>query len=413
MAYLPPTKSGHNMFDMASLLQKAIRRGDFKRAGYAAYELYGNYSTMMWNRMMTISAEDCWGILTKELVLLRKKDEELNNGRKGYEKDATYVSRAIALMARAKKSRDACYFACNFILAPNDRAEIIVTDAEATIMKGWLDTIPDNIFNIKYLEENSQNEFEAYFDMSKSLTPKDESHETAVMLFHSIRANDMENIGYATDFMRDKYRLSLWKALLIIAVECGNGVLTKEIIGLKLTDDIVNKSKKPENRDEIFLSKAIMLLCYEQRKMCDSLSACSIVSPYKPVDWNKFEIPDISRCTLPDGIVPEYVYDVHTIKGKKLGKTDWGMNLVEQAALSPLQVSFFDEGSWGPRYDFKHTHNMCTEGEYLESLEYRKTRKGNPVTQLDADNRFRRCPYEQMDDFSKEIHSAISDGFHN
>lgn len=33
MAYNLETRSGHNMFTMASLLQKAIRRGDKERAG--------------------------------------------------------------------------------------------------------------------------------------------------------------------------------------------------------------------------------------------------------------------------------------------------------------------------------------------------------------------------------------------
>ncbi len=42
MAYRLETRSGHNMFTMASLLQKAIRRGDKERAGYAAMELFGS-----------------------------------------------------------------------------------------------------------------------------------------------------------------------------------------------------------------------------------------------------------------------------------------------------------------------------------------------------------------------------------
>ena len=32
------TKNGHSMYDMVSLLQKAIRRGDAEVAGYAANE---------------------------------------------------------------------------------------------------------------------------------------------------------------------------------------------------------------------------------------------------------------------------------------------------------------------------------------------------------------------------------------
>ena len=116
MAYNLETRSGHNMFTMASLLQKAIRRGDKERAGYAAMELFGSYHSMLWNRIMTVSCEDCWGILAKEIVALRYTDDVRNRNRKGYEKDTQYVSEAITLLCDAKKSRDACYYACNFVL---------------------------------------------------------------------------------------------------------------------------------------------------------------------------------------------------------------------------------------------------------------------------------------------------------
>lgn len=67
MAYDLRTLHGHNMYDCASMLQKAIRRCNPNLAGYAAYELFGNYHTYMWKRLVVISAEDCYGIMTKEI----------------------------------------------------------------------------------------------------------------------------------------------------------------------------------------------------------------------------------------------------------------------------------------------------------------------------------------------------------
>ena len=104
MAYNLETRSGHNMFTMASLLQKAIRRGDKERAGYAAMELFGSYHSMLWNRIMTVSCEDCWGILAKEIVALRYTDDVRNRNRKGYEKDTQYVSEAITLLCDATRT---------------------------------------------------------------------------------------------------------------------------------------------------------------------------------------------------------------------------------------------------------------------------------------------------------------------
>ena len=108
MAY-PNTEGGYNMFDMLSMIQKAIRRGDYEHAGFAANQLSGTFRTAMWNRLLVISAEDCFGVITKELISLRKCDECTKKNRN--------ISNIVALMCRAKKSRDACYFACNFVLA--------------------------------------------------------------------------------------------------------------------------------------------------------------------------------------------------------------------------------------------------------------------------------------------------------
>ena len=49
-------------------MQKAIRRNNPNLAGYAAYELFGNFHTYMWKRLVVVSAEDCYGIMTKEVI---------------------------------------------------------------------------------------------------------------------------------------------------------------------------------------------------------------------------------------------------------------------------------------------------------------------------------------------------------
>ena len=73
MAY-PYTENGYNMFDMLSLLQKGIRRSSYNDAGFAAKQLRGRFRSTMWNRLFVTSSEDCFGVVTKELVALRAKD---------------------------------------------------------------------------------------------------------------------------------------------------------------------------------------------------------------------------------------------------------------------------------------------------------------------------------------------------
>jgi len=43
-----------------------------------------------------------------------------------------------------------------------------------------------------------------------------------------------------------------------------------------------------------------------------------------------------------DITVPEYVYDVHTLKGKRMGKTKEDFFKEEQQALENAQISIFD-----------------------------------------------------------------------
>ena len=109
------TRNGHNMYDISSMLQKAIRRGLVRYASYAAYELYGNFYEYLWKRLLIISAEDCYGIMTKEIIGLKLADDEVNKGRKGYDRDTIFVAKAVCLLCMAKKNRDACYVSCNFM----------------------------------------------------------------------------------------------------------------------------------------------------------------------------------------------------------------------------------------------------------------------------------------------------------
>lgn len=109
------TKNGHSLFDISSLLQKSIRRGDEYYAGYAVNELRGWYNAYLWKRLLIISAEDCWGCMTTEIEALRQSDEFYNKGKKGYDRNGEFISKAVTLLLKARKNRDSDWFACNMI----------------------------------------------------------------------------------------------------------------------------------------------------------------------------------------------------------------------------------------------------------------------------------------------------------
>ena len=108
------TKTGYNMYEMSSMLQKAIRRCDVPHAAYAANELSVQYRNYLWKRLLTVSAEDCFGIMTKEILALKEADEYVNARAKGGTNDL-FIAKAVILLCMARKNRDADYVACNFM----------------------------------------------------------------------------------------------------------------------------------------------------------------------------------------------------------------------------------------------------------------------------------------------------------
>ena len=103
MAYEMKTRSGRNFYEMTSVMQNSIRKGDYDYAGYAMWELLPQYEPYLRKRFLIISAEDCFGIITKEVLNLCKTPGAEN------------VERALSVLCAAKKNRDADYFVCNLM----------------------------------------------------------------------------------------------------------------------------------------------------------------------------------------------------------------------------------------------------------------------------------------------------------
>ena len=109
MSYHLHTKRGYSFPAVSSAMQKAVRRGDAKLAGYWALELWASgFGQYVWRRLLTVSAEDCWGILTAEVKALHDSYTEINaNTPAKTPKGRIFISKAVILLCLAKKSRDA------------------------------------------------------------------------------------------------------------------------------------------------------------------------------------------------------------------------------------------------------------------------------------------------------------------
>ena len=103
------TKRGYDLGEVVSAMQKAIRRGDARLGGYWALEMWtSGFGAYCWRRLLTVSAEDCWGILTQEIKALHDSYELVNAGKAVREhRGRIFISKAVILLAAAKKNRDA------------------------------------------------------------------------------------------------------------------------------------------------------------------------------------------------------------------------------------------------------------------------------------------------------------------
>lgn len=107
MSYEMKTRRGYDFYAATSAMQKAIRRNDPKVAGYFALELYhSNFKEYVWKRLFVISAEDCFGIITKEIDALFRAWEYVNKGKKDKPKGRIFISKAVILLCESIKSRD-------------------------------------------------------------------------------------------------------------------------------------------------------------------------------------------------------------------------------------------------------------------------------------------------------------------
>lgn len=101
------TKRGYDLLNCASALQKSIRRADTFTAAYFTLELQASgFANYAWKRLLTISAEDVYGIVTKEIIALYQAWEIINKGKSEKEKGRIFLSKAVLLLCNLPKNRD-------------------------------------------------------------------------------------------------------------------------------------------------------------------------------------------------------------------------------------------------------------------------------------------------------------------
>jgi len=101
------TAKGYDPTVLISALQKAIRRGDAHLAAYCGCELLrSGYGTWAWRRICVTAAEDVAAFVMTEINSLRAACDAERKERSGDRATRVFMSKAIIILCKAKKSRD-------------------------------------------------------------------------------------------------------------------------------------------------------------------------------------------------------------------------------------------------------------------------------------------------------------------
>jgi replication-associated recombination protein RarA len=107
MKFTPVTQKGYSLFEVASALQKTIRRGLEKEALYWGYELeVSNYGKYLWKRLVIIAIEDV-GPATPDVLSQTLSFQKAYDDLKKKKSDGSdlAIAAAIVYLCRSKKSR--------------------------------------------------------------------------------------------------------------------------------------------------------------------------------------------------------------------------------------------------------------------------------------------------------------------
>lgn len=167
-------------------------------------------------------------------------------------------------------------------------------------------------------------------------------YEVASGLQKAIRRGDETYAGFFALEMFPRYYKYVWKRMLTISAEDCAGAITQEIIALYDAFMIINKGKRSDKLGgRIFISKAVLLLCEVKHNRDSDLLSNYIYDKKVGITDERLNeyMERIDNLNLE---IPDYVYDVHTLKGKRMGKTKQDFFKEEQEALKNVQLTLFD-----------------------------------------------------------------------
>lgn len=170
------TRDGYDFYSIASLFQKSIRRGDIPKASFAAWQLMEKYEGYMWNRMLIITAEDIDGMVGWAIIGLKIQQDMVKKHTNGKNKGTIFVAKAIEILCKSRKCRDACYIDCNWLWNDDKVKETLTAEDLECLPEAELENgkIPSWVYDVHtyWGKKAGKTVWDMIRDEENALTPK-------------------------------------------------------------------------------------------------------------------------------------------------------------------------------------------------------------------------------------------------
>jgi hypothetical protein len=340
------TKNKFSMFEVRSLLQKAIRRNDVPWAGWAVRELIPYWTNVVNSCLLTVACEDIGACVTSDLLL------DVGAASKG--NPVHHFLKATLMLCASEKSRDTDNFIYvsapfitgdeieNYAMTDDDREFATNSLNRYKTAKCFPSSKEEYLFGTYSIQETTSQKAvpQALFETPVTTDfgdvvccDQDDEIDAIAILRAALRSGDKRMAGWACCFL-DSHRQvgSAWDTVLPHVNNLP--LLVKEEVLANYRSSGYGGAKKPRQECSCCLQllKVVFMVCAPN----DSYAPAAAITDDDVNEYMKSIPKPIEPVPLK---LPAYVFDIHTIKGKMEGKTKNDFLFTENAALTPKRAN--------------------------------------------------------------------------
>lgn len=163
------------------------------------------------------------------------------------------------------------------------------------------------------------------------------------LLQKSLRRADLRHAAWAfNELDRSGYHRWAWRRLLITAAEDCAGLIHGELQALHAQDTHERKSRR-KGSTRVFWAKALVMVARSWKSRDADHLTNLVVDRIADDDPDLADAIDGVERDLDGGELPDWTFDVHTDRGRRMGRTRADFFESEHAALSPRFPGLFDD----------------------------------------------------------------------